>query len=492
MKLLSAITRLFRPQAATLRDPPDWFREALGARRTIAGVSVNERNALHVSAVFSAIRLISETVASLPLMVYRRIDRGKERDSSHPVYTLLHDQPNPNMTAYVFRQTLMAHVLGWGNGYARILRNGIGRPYELQILTPDKVMPERTPTGEVVYRVQADDGSWSLLRSREVLHVPGLGFDGIMGYSVVRMARESLGLTVASEQYGSAFFGNNANAGGTIEVPNTLGDVAYKRLRDSWEDRHRGPENAHRIAILEQGAKFNKISIAPEDAQFLETRQFQIEEVARWFGVQPHKIGHLGRATWGNIEHQAIEFVTDTLRPRLVCLEQEYKRKLFLTTERDFFAEHLVDGLLRGDITSRYNAYAIAIQNQFLTPNEAREMENRNPLPGLDDPVQKSQAQDDLKAATARRVARKEQQSVKAALTRLEKSGDTEAFTAWLSAFVPEHTDFVAEAMQCDPEIAAAYVRGVEARLESAEDPTESLKTWKADRADELLAMLKE
>lgn len=504
---MGLLQSIMRPRAASLREPPDWFKEALGARRTVSGISVNERNAMHVSAVFASIRLIAETVASLPFIVYRRLDRGKERLPGHRVYRLLHDQPNEDMTAMVFRETLLSHVLAWGNGYAAILRNGNGQPMDLYPIMPDKVSVERLRGGLIVYRVRDEVGGETIMRPRDVLHIPGLGFDGIVGYSVVRMARESLGLTVAAEQYGAAFFGNNANAGGVIEVPNALSDTAYSRLRDSWEARHRGPENAHKVAILEQGAKFDKTSIPPEDAQFLETRKFQVEDVARWFHVPPHKIGHLERSTFSNIEHQALEFVTDTIRPWLVRTEQEVKRKMFMANEQDLFAEHLVDGLLRGDIKSRYDAYASAIQNGWMTRNEAREIENRNPLDGLDEPLAPlnmvpadkidEQTDDNEKKATAlaessaRRIARREHDRVQGALKRLKADGDSKAFDDWLAGFIPEHTGYVAGAMCCDPETAAAYVRGVIARLDQSDDIEETLRNWKTERTAELLALVK-
>jgi HK97 family phage portal protein len=352
----------------------------LGSSPVSSGVSVNEDTALNYSAVWAAVSLISSQVASLPLILYRRLeDGGKERLTGHPTYRLLHDQPNPEMSSMVFRETLQAHVLTWGNAYAEIEWRGDGRPSALWPLAPNRVIPERQ-AGRLQYRVNNPGGKDVTIPAEDMLHVPGLGFDGTVGYSPVRMARESIGLGIATERFGGAFFGNGATFGGVLTHPGRLGEVAQKQLRESVNARHQGVERAHRLMILEEGMTYAQIGVEPDSAQYLETRKFQTEEICRWFNLPPHKLRNLDRATFSNIEQQSIEFVTDTLRPWLVRWEQEVNRKIVLQ-DRSQFVEHLVDGLLRGDIASRYAAYAVGRQWGWLSADDVRERENMNPLP---------------------------------------------------------------------------------------------------------------
>jgi HK97 family phage portal protein len=346
-------------------------------------VAVSEQTALNYSAVWSAVTLIAGDVASLPLILYKRLPGGgRERFLQHPLYRLLHDEPNSEMSSLTFREVLTAHLLTWGNAYAEIERDIAGRPVALWPLTPDRVTPLRDPSGALVYRVNNPGKADSMLDPGRVLHVSGLGFDGLMGYSVVAKARESLGLGVAAERFGATFFGNGATFGGILSHPSKLSDVALKHLKESIEARHAGVDKAHKFLMLEEGMSYANIGIPPDDAQFLETRQFQIEEVARWFNVPPHKIGYLKYGTYSNIEQQAIDYVTGTLRRWLVRWEQEVTRKLIAPSERrQQYVEHLVDALLRGDTASRYSAYATARQWGWLSVDDIRERENMNPLP---------------------------------------------------------------------------------------------------------------
>jgi len=356
--------------------------DLFGAQPVASGVAVNEYTALNISAVWSAVTQISGTIASLPLPLYKRIPGGgKERDVDHPTYKLLMSTPNDEMTAMIFRETLQQHVLLWGNGYAEIIRDNSDRPTELYLLSPDMVEPYRDPgSKQIRYRVTQDDGKQVVLEAHRVFHVPGLGFDGIKGYSVIRKARESLGLALATERFGSSFFGNGAWPGIVAQHPGKLSEEAHKRLKNSLNDTLRGG-GAHSLIVTEEGIKIEKAGIPPEDAQFLETRKFQISEIARWFNIPPHKLRDLDRATYSNIEQQEIEWVVD-LRLWLVRWEQECNRKLIrpLEQKRQFY-EHLVEGLLRGDIASRFNAYAIAKNWGWMSTDDIRERENMNPLP---------------------------------------------------------------------------------------------------------------
>jgi len=371
----------------TLSNPDRWLVEELGGGKAKSGVVVNEQSALRVTAYLAAVKIISETVASLPLIVYRRLQpRGKERAPDHPLYTVLHDQANSEMTAYQFRETLQGHICNWGNGYAEIERDGAGRVIGLWPLLPDRTWPERDPvTQRIRYRTTLPDGDQVILPYERVLHIPGFGYDGLVGHNPVRLAREAIGMALATEEFGASFFGQGATPSGVVEYPNTLSDEAYERYVKSVREAYEGLSKAHRLMILEQGLTFKQITIPPEEAQFLETRKFQVSEIARIFRVPPHMLGDLERATFSNIEHQSIEFVVHTIRPWLVRWEQAIRMKLLTPAERrEFFAEFLVDGLLRGDIKSRYEAYAVGRQNGWLSANDIREMENMNPIPGGD------------------------------------------------------------------------------------------------------------
>ncbi|HSW62261.1 MAG TPA: phage portal protein [Dissulfurispiraceae bacterium] len=347
-----------------------------------SGVSVNEKTAMQNIAVFACIRILSETPASLPLLVYRRLPGGgKERATGHPTYPVLHDMANPEMTAMTLRETVQGHAVGWGNGYAYIVRED-GWATELWPLLPDKTCPVRV-NGEIVYRVTLPTGEQRTLSPLDVLHVPGFGFDGLQGYSPIRLAKEAIGLGLAAEEFGARFFGQGTNLGGVVEHPGKLGPQAHENLKSSLSQSYQGLGRSHLLMVLEEGMKYQKIGVDPDSAQFLETRKFEVTEIARLFRVPPHMIADLDKATFSNIEHQAIEFVVHTLRPWLVRWEQAINYKLFSPRERkEYFAEHLVDGLLRGDSKNRAEALSTLRQNGIINADEWREIENMNPQEG--------------------------------------------------------------------------------------------------------------
>jgi len=272
---------------------------------TAAGKAVNERTALSVTTVYACVRVLAEALAGLPIHVYQyKSDGSKERVFTHPLYILLHDSPNAEMTSFVWRETLMSHLLIYGNAYSQIIRDGRGYPIGLYPLLPSNMTVERDKcSGELVYTYNSEKGQVKLQRGN-VLHIPGLGFDGIVGYSPIAIAKQAIGTALAVEEYGAAFFANGANPGGVLEFPNTVKDV--QRVKDSWNAGYQGSGKSHKIAILEEGAKFSAISISPEQAQFLETRKFSTNEICRLFKVPPHMVGDLERATFSNIEHQSI------------------------------------------------------------------------------------------------------------------------------------------------------------------------------------------
>lgn len=361
---------------------------------TASGKYVTERSAMQMTAVYCCVRILSEAVASLPLQFYRYTnDGGKEKAVEHPLYFLLHDEPNPEMTSFIFRETLMTHLLLWGNAYSQIIRNGKGEIVTLYPLMPDRMRVDRDEHGQLYYEYtvyDADDvdgrkgtdkaGRTVRLQPADVLHIPGLGFDGLVGYSPIAMAKNAIGLAIATEEYGSKFFANGAAPSGVLEHPGTIKDPS--RVRESWQATFGGSGNANKVAVLEEGMKYTPISISPEQAQFLETRKFQIDEIARIFRVPPHMIGDLEKSSFNNIEQQSLEFVKYTLDPWVSRWEQAMVRALLTPDEKKkYFFKFNVDGLLRGDYQSRMNGYATARQNGWMSANDIRELENLDRIP---------------------------------------------------------------------------------------------------------------
>ena len=361
---------------------------------TSSGKYVTERSAMQMTAVYCCVRILSEAVASLPLQFYRYTDDGgKEKAVEHPLYFLLHYEPNPEMTSFIFRETLMTHLLLWGNAYSQIIRNGKGEVVALYPLMPDRMKVDRDEHGRLYYEYtvyDSDDvdgrkgtnkvGRTVRLQPHDVLHIPGLGFDGLVGYSPIAMAKNAIGLAIATEEYGSKFFANGAAPSGVLEHPGTIKDPS--KVRESWQATFGGSGNANKIAVLEEGMKYTPISISPEQAQFLETRKFQIDEIARIFRVPPHMIGDLEKSSFNNIEQQSLEFVKYTLDPWVSRWEQAMVRALLTPDEKKkYFFKFNVDGLLRGDYQSRMNGYATARQNGWMSANDIRELENLDRIP---------------------------------------------------------------------------------------------------------------
>ena len=355
---------------------------------TTSGKTVTERSAMQMTAVYSCVRILAEAVAGLPLHLYRyNADGGKEKAIDHPLYLLLHDEPNPEMSSFVFRETLMTHLLLWGNAYAQIIRNGKNQVVALYPLMPNKMSVDRDENGKLYYTYYR--GSDEAIRDRQYavklqpsdeLHIPGLGFDGLVGYSPIAMAKNAIGMAIACEEYGAKFFANGAAPGGVLEHPGTIKDPA--RVRESWQHTFGGSGNANKIAVLEEGMKYTPIGISPEQAQFLETRKFQINEIARIFRVPPHMVGDLEKSSFSNIEQQSLEFVKYTLDPWIVRWEQSIMRSLLLQSEKkEYFVKFNLEGLLRGDYQSRMNGYAIARQNGWMSANDIRELENQDRIP---------------------------------------------------------------------------------------------------------------
>jgi len=387
MKILDRITSWFN-RGWSLRDPA-LARALMSTSPTEAGVGITEGSALSIAAVWQAVRVISETVASLPLILYRRDGAARTRAAEHSLYFLLHDQPNPETPALVWRETILAHALTWGNGYAEIQRDFLGNPIALWIMTPDTIEPVRDEEDHLVYRQRRTDGGYTVIPAADVFHIRGLCWDGLKGYSVVKTARDSLGLTMATERFGARWFGSGSRPSGVLEHPGRLSDDARTRLRDDWERLHSGVANSSRVAILEEGLKFEALSVPPEDAQFLGTRQFQLGEVARWFNLPPSKLRDTQASSYSSLEMENLQFLSETLRPWLIRFEQEISAKLLRPEERrTHYAEFLVEGLLRADQSTRYQAYAVGRNWGWLSVNEIRARENLDPIPGGDEYLQ--------------------------------------------------------------------------------------------------------
>lgn len=354
-----------------------------------SGERVDEQSAMQISTVYACVRLLAETVAALPLHLYRYTDggKGKESASDHPLYRILYRQPNDEMSSFIWRETMMTHLLLWGNAYSQIIRDGRNQVLGLYPLLPENVEVDRDGQGELYYiyhaytdEVPGEQNQDIYFRKDEILHIPGLGFNGLVGFSPIAMMKNSLGTTLAVEKYGASFFKNGAQPSGVLEHPGVLKDP--QKIRDNWTAVYGGANNAHKVAVLEEGMSYKAISLPPEDSQFLSTRQFGVEEICRIFRVPPHMVQSLEHATFSNIEHQSIDFVVHTLTPWLVRFEQAIIKDLLLPEEQDvLFPKFNVDGLLRGDYQSRMNGYATGISNGFLSPNDIHRLENMDLIP---------------------------------------------------------------------------------------------------------------
>jgi HK97 family phage portal protein len=371
------------PMALSLRDPAlAMYLNGTGQSAVEPGGVITEGNALKIPAVWAAVQCIAGDVGSLPFFHYRRrAEGGKERASGSKLYKVLHDEFNPDMSAMIGRETMTAHVLLWGNAYAEIVRNELGQIVALYPIEPNRVQPYReTRTGPVLYRVQKLDGTDVVVAAERILHIVGLGFNGLMGYPVISLMRQALGVGAAAEALGGQVMQRGAKYSGFFEHPRTLGATAHKNLKESMATDLPGT-----YRILEEGMTYKPGSMPLKDAQFMEIRQYSVTDTARIFGIPPHKLGDLTHATFSNIEEQNIDYVIGTLRRWLVRWEQECNRKLIAPLEKtQQFCEHLVDGLLRGNIQSRYSAYSQGINNGFLSPNDIRTFENLDPIAGGD------------------------------------------------------------------------------------------------------------
>jgi HK97 family phage portal protein len=366
--------------------------DLLDLKETDAGVGVTERTSLRNSVVLACVRVIGETLGTLPLNVFQRLERGKRKATEHRLYSLLHDAPNPQMSSVTFREAVTAQVLLWGNGYAELQKDKAGRIIAIWPLPSDRTRPVRVnndlvyettvrgPLDDYIFQITNEpvaSGQLRQIRPENVLHVPGLSFNGLVGLSPIQLAKQTLGVSIAAEKFGAKFFANGSRPSGIITHKNVLKPEARENIRKSFQDATTG-DNARAAIVLEEGMQWTALTIPPDEAQFIETRKFQISEIARIFRVPLHLVQDLERSTNNNIEQQAIEFVMHTIRPWAVRWEQELNRKLFFGTQ--FFAEHGLEGLLRGDFKSRMEGYAVMRNIGMASVNDLRELESWNPI----------------------------------------------------------------------------------------------------------------
>ena len=372
---------------ADLGGGPDddyWYQNQQGSGVAQTGSLVTPDTAMRVSAVYACVRIIAQSVAVLPFNLYQVSTSGRIKAVDHPLFRVLARRPNAWQTAYEFLMMQQGHLCLRGNAYARIVTTSAGDIDSLIPYHPDRVRVFRLTNGKLRYEVRnINTNTIESLLQEEMLHIRGLTLDGLVGLSPIAVARESIGGALGTQDYANRLFSNDARPGGVLTVPGKMSDAAAKRIKEDWQQKFTGP-NIHKTAVLEEGVKWAPTGMTPEDAQFLETRRFQVTDIARIFGVPPHKLGELDRSTHSNIEHQGMEFVTDTLMPWLVAWEQAVSRDLMTADEQDaYHAEFQVDALLRGDTASRYAAYAVGRQWGWLNADEIRMREGMDPIGGL-------------------------------------------------------------------------------------------------------------
>jgi HK97 family phage portal protein len=354
--------------------------DAFEGRETSSGIHINETVALGIPAVYACIRVLTEAIASLPLITYERFENGdKDRARGFSLYRLLHDSPNPLMTSFELRELLVGHLCLRGNAYCFIERDG-GEVVALWPLHPDRVTVEVSGR-ELVYKHQ-NDSAEKVYPMADILHIRGLSSDGIVGYSPLTLLRDSFGYAKAVTEYSSSYFKNDASPGGILSTPGALGPQAFANLRNAWNEGHAGKGKHHRVAILDNDLKWQNIGVTPQDSQLIESQKFSVVEIARVFRVPLNLVMDYERSTYSNVTEQNRSFLTHTLQPWLTRIEQAMGKSLLTVAEKEqYFIEHLTQGFLRADTKTRFESYKIAIEAGFLTVDEVRQLENMNSKP---------------------------------------------------------------------------------------------------------------
>ena len=487
-----------------------WYKPI--AAVSSAGLTINPSTALTISAVYASVRVLAETLAQVPLLLYKRTpEGGKERATDHPLYHVLHDQPNRRQTSFQFREMMMGHAVLRGNAYAQIVPGPRGFADQLIPLHPDRVRTELTEAGEVRYRYWLPNGGVRFFPQDQIFHISTLSDDGLEGLSLISLARDSMGLAKATEEYGSRFFGQGARPRGVLTHPGKVSPEGIAHLKESIKDEFGGVTKSHGVMVLEEGMAWSQIGLNNEDSQFLETRQFEVTDIARWFRIPPHMIGDLTRSTFSNIEEESLNFARFTMTPWFVRWEQAINKDLILDDKGEkIFAEFLMDAFLRGATLARAQANQIYVSLGILTRNEVRIMENRNPLEGLDEPLTPAnitgnppqpspalpapapargpgngQARAILLDAAAR-VVRKEQTAIAKAAKRL--AGNPKEFSVWIQEFYAKHAEWAAKTLKISQVDAETYCQKQVEALHT--DGIRTAETWLPESAEALVDIM--
>jgi len=506
---MSLLTQLLQPSALNVADERYWRMGSIGST-AYSGVHVSPETALMSSAVWACTRLISESVATMPAIMYRRLaDGGKERATNHPLYTVLHDDPNEIQTAFIFKRTMMVHALLYGGGYARITPGPRGPVDSLQPIHPDDITTEALPGGGIRYMVRGEDGVRRPVNAEDVFHLPGLSLNGVDGLSLVQYARESIGLALAAEGYSAKFYSQNARPSGILKHPNKLSPEAAQRVKESWEAAHAGLQNAHRVAVLEEGLEWIQTGMTNQDAELIAQLDWSAADIARFFNVPLHMIQLMTKSTsWGSgIEEMGIEFVVFTLLPWVKNWEELITKKLILAPQA-YFCEFLLDNMMRGKLQDRYNAYATARNWGWLSANDVRRLENMNPIEGGDQylrpvntvdmttpelpPMQRTPTVTPTEGhyhlllhEAASRVVRKEIAAMSKAAKRTADAPDT--WAREVAEFYEAHGAFVAETLRIGRSAADAYAAEQSRALQ--EHGAGIMEDWETRRAGDLIAL---
>ncbi len=485
---MSLIGAMVQPLAVGNRSPlSDYWYQPVG-QPSLSGALINSTTAMKVSAVWGCVRLLGEIIASLPLVTYERVSEDERRKAEdNAIYWVLHDDPNPWQTHLEWVEMQTTQVLLRGNGYSEIKPGPEGPVGQLVPLSPDRMQVDWLSSGGYRYRYREPSGAERPINGEDIFHLRGLSLDGITGVSVIEYARESMGLAIASEGYAARFFGGDATPGGVLEHPGRLSPAAHDQLKKSWKQTHSGYQKAHEMAILEEGMKWHQMSLSAADSQLLESRSFQVTDVARWFRVPLHMIGSLEKETaWGTgIENLSLGFVIYTLLPWLRRWESALSRSLIVDRRR-YYPEFVVAGLLRGDQKSRYDAYAVARQWGWLSVNDIRRLENMTPVeggdaylsplnmtqvgqktpepvPSLPRPARESAHYQFLLHDAAARVIRREIAALSKAAKRC--ASDTDGWRAAVEEFYVDHAEFVRQTLRVGGRVAVDYVEQQKAML---------------------------
>ena len=471
----------FKPKAYTLKDPE--FADQASTLFTGSGVAVNPDNALQISAVYGCVRILSETVASLPLRIYRRTPEGREA-VDHPLNDILGVSCNGEQTAMEMREFQMSALCLRGNSYAAVRRSNRGGVGAVNPLKPAFSHLVRDGAGRLMIDYQ-EPGNNATYASGQIWRVAGMGSDGVTGLSPIQLAKENMGLAITAEQSAARVFSNGGQSATTLEFEHQLTEDQIKRLRDQWADNYSGYKNHHKPMILESGMTAKSIGMSLRDTQFIESRKFQIAEIARWYRVPLHMLGELERATFSNIEHQGIEFVVHTVRPWLVRIEQSISRDLLSPSERasGLYASHIVEGLLRGDTKSRYEAYSSAIINGWLNRNEVRKLENLNPAEGLDEYLVP------LNMAASGEVVEDLASAENRVLAKEAGKRDKDSFAEWLPGFYTRQSKRISDSLGVDAgEYGATRIN----RMNEFETPQEAVQAATEHTANDIEALCNE